>query len=151
MKTKIFNKKLLVTLLVVLIAVMALIITGCTNNSTDEPTTTEPIATTGQTSAIVKGEGENAFVFIAVDLDGNSTHYMIKTDKETVGEALVENGLIAGDDSEYGLYVKTVNGITLDYDKDGKYWAFYEENAYANQGVDQTPIKEGGVYTFKPE
>ncbi|MBE6815764.1 MAG: DUF4430 domain-containing protein [Ruminococcaceae bacterium] len=151
MKTKIFNKKLLVTLLVVLIAVMALIITGCTNNSTDEPTTTEPIATTGQASAIVKGEGENAFVFIAVDLDGNSTHYMIKTDKETVGEALLENGLIAGEDGQYGLYVKTVNGITLDYDKDGKYWAFYEENAYANQGVDQTPIKEGGVYTFKPE
>jgi hypothetical protein len=151
MKTKIFSKKLLVTLLVVLIAVMALIIAGCTNNSQDEPTTTEPVQTTEQTSAIVKGEGENAFVFIAVDLDGNSTHYMIKTDKETVGEALVENGLIAGDDSEYGLYVKTVNGITLDYDKDGKYWAFYEENAYANQGVDSTPIKEGGVYTFKPE
>ena len=151
MKTKIFSKKLLVTLLVVLIAVMALIITGCTNNSQDEPTTTEPVQTTEQTSAIVKGEGENAFVFIAVDLDGNSTHYMIKTDKETVGEALVENGLIAGDDSEYGLYVKTVNGITLNYDKDGKYWAFYEENAYANQGVDSTPIKEGGVYTFKPE
>ena len=151
MKTKIFSKKLLVTLLVVLIAVMALIITGCTNNSQDEPTTTEPVQTTEQTSAIVKGEGENAFVFIAVDLDGNSTHYMIKTDKETVGEALVENGLIAGDDSEYGLYVKTVNGITLDYDKDGKYWAFYEENAYANQGVDQTPITEGRVYTFKPE
>lgn len=151
MKTKIFSKKLLVTLLVVLIAVMALFIAGCTNNSQDEPTTTEPVQTTGQSSAIVKGEGENAFVFIAVDLDGNSTHYMIKTDKETVGEALVENGLIAGDDSEYGLYVKTVNGITLDYDKDGKYWAFYEENAYANQGVDSTPIKEGGVYTFKPE
>lgn len=151
MKTKIFSKKLLVTLLVVLIAVMALFIAGCTNNSQDEPTTTEPVQTTEQTSAIVKGEGENAFVFIAVDLDGNSTHYMIKTDKETVGEALVENGLIAGDDSEYGLYVKTVNGITLDFDKDGKYWAFYEENAYANQGVDTTPIKEGGVYTFKPE
>ena len=105
----------------------------------------------GLAAAIVKGEGKNAFVFIAVDLDGNSTHYMIKTDKETVGEALLENGLIAGDDSEYGLYVKTVNGITLDYDKDGKYWAFYEENAYANQGVDQTPITEGRVYTFKPE
>lgn len=152
MKTKIFSKKLLVTLSIVLIAVMALIIAGCTNNSQDEPTTTEPVQTTaGQSSVITKGEGENAFVFIAVDLDGNSTNYMIKTDKETVGEALLENGLIAGDDSEYGLYVKTVNGITLDYDKDGKYWAFYEENAYANQGVDSTPIKEGGVYTFKPE
>ena len=152
MKTKIFSKKLLVTLLVVLIAVMALVITGCSNNNQGKtPTTTEPIGTTEQASAIVKGEGKNAFVFIAIDLDGISTHYMIKSDKETVGEALLENGLIAGEDGQYGLYVKTVNGITLDYDKDGKYWAFYEENAYANQGVDQTPIKEGGVYTFKPE
>ena len=151
MKTKIFSKKLLVTLLVVLIAVMALVIAGCSNNSSEEPTTTEPVQTTGQTSAIVKGEGENAFVFIAVDLDGNSTHYMIKTDKETVGEALLENGLIAGEDSQYGLYVKTVNGITLDYDKDGKYWAFYINGEYAMQGVDKTPIDETAVYTFKVE
>ena len=151
MKTKIFSKKLLVTLLVVLIAVMALVIAGCTNNSQNEPTTTEPVQTTEQTSAIVKGEGENAFVFIAVDLDGNSTHYMIKTDKETVGEALLELELIAGDDSEYGLYVKTVNGLTLDYDKDGKYWAFYENGAYASTGVDSTNITEGAVYAFKAE
>lgn len=152
MKNKFFNKKLLVTLLVVLIAVMALFIAGCSNNNQDEPISTEPVQTTEPRSSVIeKGEGENAFIFIAVDLDGNSTHYMIKTDKETVGEALLENGLIAGDDGEYGLYVKTVNGITLDYDKDGKYWAFYEENTYANQGVDSTPIKEGGVYTFKPE
>ena len=152
MKNKFFNKKLLVTLSIVLIAVMALFIAGCSNNNQDEPISTEPVQTTEPKSSVIeKGEGENAFVFIAVDLDGNSTHYMIKTDKETVGEALLENGLIAGEDGQYGLYVKTVNGITLDYDKDGKYWAFYEENAYANQGVDQTPIKEGGVYTFKPE
>ena len=152
MKNKFFNKKLLVTLLVVLIAVMALFIAGCSNNNQDEPISTEPVQTTEPKSSVIeKGEGENAFIFIAVDLDGSNTHYMIKTDKETVGEALIENGLISGDDGEYGLYVKTVNGITLDYDKDGKYWAFYEENTYANQGVDSTPIKEGGVYTFKPE
>ena len=152
MKNKFFNKKILVTLSIVLIAVMALFIAGCSNNNQDEPISTEPVQTTEPRSSVIeKGEGENAFIFIAVDLDGNSTHYMIKTDKETVGEALLENGLIAGEDGQYGLYVKTVNGITLDYDKDGKYWAFYEENTYANQGVDSTPIKEGGVYTFKPE
>ena len=152
MKNKFFNKKLLVTLLIVLIAVMALFIAGCSNNNQDEPISTEPVQTTEPKSSVIeKGEGENAFIFIAVDLDGNNTHYMIRTNKETVGEALIENGLISGDDGEYGLYVKTVNGITLDYDKDGKYWAFYEENTYANQGVDSTPIKEGGVYTFKPE
>ena len=48
-------------------AASALVIAGCTNNSSEEPTTTEPVQTTGQASAIVKGEGENAFVFIAVD------------------------------------------------------------------------------------
>ena len=70
---------------------------------------------------------------------------------ENLKSALVENGLIAGDDSEYGLYVKTVNGITLDYDKDGKYWAFYENGNYATSGVDQTEIVNGTVYSFKPE
>ena len=127
---------------------MALIITGCTNNSTDEPTTTEPIATTGQTSAIVKGEGENAFVFIAVDLDGNSTHYMIKTDKETVGEALVNEKLISGENGQYGLMVDTVNGQKYDYNADGAYWAFYVNGEYATSGVDTTPIKDGEVYSF---
>ena len=152
MKTKIFSKKLLVTLSIVLIAVMALIITGCTNNTQDEPTTTEPVQTTAsQSSVINKGEGQNAFAFSVTDLDGKETHFMIKTDKETVGEALLELELIAGDDSEYGLYVKTVNGLTLDYDKDGKYWAFYENGAYASAGVDSTNITEGAVYAFKAE
>ena len=153
MKSKIFSKKLLVTLSIVLIAVMALIIAGCTNNNNqDEPTTTEPVQTTaGQSSVIDKGEGKNAFTFYVTDLDGNNTYFMIKTDKETVGEALVELELISGDESEYGLYVKTVNGITLDYDKDGKYWAFYENDAYASVGVDSTKITEGAVYSFKAE
>ena len=49
------------------------------------------------------------------------------------------------------IEIKLSTGMEVFFDKDGKYWAFYEENAYANQGVDSTPIKEGGVYTFKPE
>lgn len=152
MKTKNFSKKLLVTLSIVLIAVMALVIAGCTNNQNNEPTTTEPVQTTAdQSSVINKGEGEKAFAFSVTDLDGNETYFMIKTDKETVGEALLELELIAGEESQYGLYVKTVNGITLDYDKDGKYWAFYEDGAYASVGVDSTTITEGSVYAFKAE
>lgn len=34
------------------------------------------------------------------------TKFEIHTDKETVGAALLELDLIAGDDSEYGLYEK---------------------------------------------
>jgi hypothetical protein len=76
---------------------------------------------------------------------------LVKTDKTTVGAALLEVELIAGEDSQYGLYVKTVNGITLDYDKDGKYWAFYIDGEMAMSGVDSTDIAEGATYEFKAE
>lgn len=75
----------------------------------------------------------------------------IHTDKTLVGEALQELELIAGDEGDFGLYVKTVDGITADYDKDGVYWAFYENGEYAMQGVDQTEITEGAAYSFKIE
>ena len=60
-------------------------------------------------------------------------------------------GLIAGEDSDYGLYVKTVNGVTVDYDTDGKYWAFYVDGEYAATDVDSTDITAGATYTFKAE
>ena len=68
-----------------------------------------------------------------------------------VGDALTELNLISGDEGDYGLYVKTVNGITADYDTDGSYWAFYVNNEYAQTGVDLTPITEGDYYSFKIE
>ena len=67
------------------------------------------------------------------------------------GQALVELSIIAGDESEWGLYVKTVNGITADYNTDGSYWAFYIDGEYALTGVDATEITEGAVYTFQVE
>ena len=80
-----------------------------------------------------------------------STAFQIHTDKTTVGDALVELGLIEGEESEYGLYVKTVNGVTVDYDTDGKYWAFYVDGAYAQTGADSTEVTAGATYTFKVE
>ena len=86
-----------------------------------------------------------------VDKEGNETPFEIHTDKETVGDALAELGLIDGEEGDYGLYVKTVNGITADYDKDGVYWAFYVNDEYAPSGVDSTVITEGNHYSFKVE
>ena len=53
--------------------------------------------------------------------------------------------------SEYGLYIKTVNGITLDWDKDAMYWAFYIDGEYAMTGVDTTKAEAGAIYMLKPE
>ncbi len=97
------------------------------------------------------GEGSTQFDFTVTDQDGVETQFEVHTDKTIVGEALQELGLIDGDESEYGLFVKTVNGITADYDVDGVYWAFYINGEYAQEGVDSTEIKEGDSYAFKVE
>lgn len=107
--------------------------------------------TDAQTDATVLGKGQTVFTFNVTDADGNETNFEIHTDKETVGEALLELNLIAGEDSEYGLYVKTVNGITADYDKDQTYWAFYVNGEYAQTGVDSTNVTAGDTYSFKVE
>ena len=100
---------------------------------------------------LVACSAKTSFTVVTTDLEGNETTHKIKTDAATVGEALIEEGLIKGHDTEYGLYVDSVNGIALDWDKDGKYWAFYINGEYAQTGVDTTNVEDGAVYTFKPE
>ena len=97
------------------------------------------------------GEGETMFLFNVVDPEGKESHFEIHTDEKTVGAALLSLGLIAGEDSEYGLYVKTVNGITADYDKDQDYWSFYIDGEYAQTGVDMTAITDGSTYKLAIE
>lgn len=133
-------------------AAVTLLTTGC-NGRADTET---PSASAAKTPApaedcIILGEGGTEFQFIAADTEGSETQFTIHTDKETVGEALLELGLIEGTEGAYGLYVNTVNGITLDYNKDGLYWAFYVNGEYAQSGVDSTAITEGGTYSFQAE
>ena len=88
-------------------------------------------------------------VAVEVSAGEQSVTFTIHTDKATVGDALLEHGLIAGDQGDYGLYVKVVNGITADYDVDQSYWAFYINGEYAMAGVDSTEIAEGAVYKLE--
>lgn len=128
----------------VLIAAMALNLTSCGDNDTEGPVT--PVG-----DKTVLGQGETTFNFSVKAPDGTESYFEIRTDKSTVGEALLELGVIDGEQGPYGLYVKTVDGITLDYDKDGKYWAFYINGTYAMSGVDQTEITKDVQYAFVAE
>ena len=151
---RIMNNKKMKSLLLcmMLIVAMAFTTVGC-NTKTDKGATesTEVVQETVKDEVEVLGEGKTMFLFTVVDKDGNETNFEIHTDKEIVGEALLDLELIAGDDGEFGLYVKTVNGITADYDVDQTYWAFYVDGEYAMTGVDATNIEEGKTYSFKVE
>ncbi len=159
MKKTLFSKSLSFIACIVLTAAMALSTTGCNDikkgqeaNTQDTSSAVAVSQTDAQTADTnVLGEGQTVFSFKVIDADGKETAYEIHTDQKTVGAALLDLGLIAGNEGAYGLYVKTVNGITVDYDTDGKYWAFYINGEYAATGVDSTDITAGTEYSFKVE
>ena len=168
MKMKRMKKALSCILCMVLIVAMALVTTGCSGSAgnfkvaaettkttaieaaTSEAAETEPGAEAVEIAEVtVLGEGSRQFQFGVMDLEKNETWFEIHTDEETVGAALLKLELIEGEEGPYGLYVKTVNGISADYDKDKVYWAFYVNDDYGMTGVDMTEIEEGTLYSFR--
>ena len=111
-------------------------------HSTENPQIDTP------SGVVEKGEGRTSFHFEVMDIDGKTTRFLVKTDKAIVSDALLETGLITGDPGPYGLYVKSVNGITADYSTEGAYWAFFINGEYALKGVDQTEIDPTATYAF---
>ena len=88
-------------------------------------------------------------ITVEVKAGDDQVTFTIKTDKDTVGAALLEHELIAGEEGAYGLYIKKVNGIVADYDIDQSYWSFYIDGEYAMSGVDTTEITEGCIYKLE--
>lgn len=96
------------------------------------------------------GEGAKT-VQVEVKAGDKSVTFTVHTDKETLGDALLEHNLIAGEEGAYGLYVKLVNGIEADYDKDGTYWALYKNGEMMMVGVDGAVITDGEHYELIKE
>lgn len=154
------NKRKLIVLTMVLALLIAVFISACSTSddttsendttSADDTTSVDDAASTDDGSADGGTESDD-LMSISVSVthaDGSETSFSYTTGEEFLGDALVSEGLIAGDESDYGLYVTEVDGETANWDDDGAYWAFYENGEYAMQGVDTTPITDGGEYSF---
>ena len=122
----------------------------CTMTACQSVGKEQPFSGVAEIGAVI-GEGSKTFAVEVTDGEGKVTAFTVKSDADTVGAALLALGVIAGEDSQYGLYVKTVNGITADYDKDQTWWGFYVDGAPAAAGVDSTDIADGSTYGFKVE
>ena len=89
--------------------------------------------------------GAKAIVFTVVHGDESSREISIRTDAETLRGALEQESLIAGDEGEYGLFVKTVDGETAD-DAKQEWWCFTKGGEMLMTGVDDTMIADGEKY-----
>lgn len=91
--------------------------------------------------------GEGAVtVKVKVVAEDKSITLTVHTDRDMLGAALLDNELVSGEESEYGLYIKLVNGIEADYDKNQAYWAISKDGEYLMTGADTTPIADGENY-----
>ena len=74
--------------------------------------------------------------------------FTIHTDAEFLRGALEQedSGIsISGSESEYGLFVTTVDGVTAD-DSKQQWWCFTKGGEMLNTGVDSTPIADGDTF-----
>lgn len=126
------NKKLIAGV-VALIAVIAILLGVYLNNR-------QP-ATSGSKTITVS-------VFDTVGSTEASNTAAITTDEEYLRGALEQedSGIsISGSESEYGLFVTTVDGVTAD-DSKQQWWCFTKGGEMLNTGVDSTPIADGDTF-----
>lgn len=123
------NRKLIIAIIavVVIVAAMAVIY----------------VATRPGTTA-----GSKTFTVEVIHSDGSAKTFTYQTEAEYLGEVLLAEGLIQGDTSEFGLYITTVDGEDAIWEEDNSYWALYVGEEYASQGIDQTPITDGGAFSL---
>lgn len=93
-------------------------------------------------------EGAKTITVEVVHKDESSRTFTYHTDGEYLGEVLQSEGLVKGEQGDYGLYMTEVDGETAVYETDGAYWAFYQDGEYASQSVDQTPINDGDSFSL---
>ena len=145
---------------IILAAVMALsVFTACGAPADDGTTTAAQDTTTSEVPAhpaIWNGAtytedttvGDGAVtVTVKVTADEKTVSITLKTDEETLADALLAEELCEGNLDTYGLYIKYVNGIRADYMLDGGYWwNLIVDGEMSMVGTSYTTVTEGAVY-----
>lgn len=135
------KKKNLLNILIAIL--MCLCISACTKSQTKVDLWENAI----YTEDAELGEGEKT-VLVEVVAEDKSVTFTVHSDKDILGDALTENKLIEGEKGAYGLYVKKVNGIEADYDKNKAYWGINKNGEGLMTGVDGVEFKDGEHYEF---
>ena len=79
--------------------------------------------------------------------DGTTRTEEFETTAQYLADALEPYELLEGEDSEYGLFVTSVDGEYAD-SAEGVYWMFDVNGAMGEYGVDSQPVADGDVYSF---
>ncbi len=131
------------TLKITFSALLAVLLLFCTVSCAEKVDATGLWVSAKYLSDTTLGEGENT-VKVSVVAEEQSVTFTLKTDKETLGEALYEHELV-NDPS----FFDTCNGIKADWDKDKAYWAFHVDGELAMHGINDEKITAADEHEYK--
>ncbi len=90
-------------------------------------------------------QGAKALTITVVHGDGSEKVFDIHTDAEFLAEALVEHEIVEDNQSEYGLYILTVDGETVD-EGNQEWWCLTKGGEMHMYGASETAIADGEAY-----
>lgn len=95
-------------------------------------------------------EGSKTIAISITHKDGTVKELTLHTDAKYLLDAIREKDedLIQGEDGQYGLYIKTIDGYTCN-EAAQEWWGFTKGGEYVETGVELTPIYDGDSYEFK--
>ena len=94
-------------------------------------------------------QGAKAFTVVVVHKDGTEKTFQYRTDEEYLAGALLEEGLVSGEDSQYGLTIITVDGEAAVWETDSAYWAIWVGEEMAVTGASEIPVYDGSTYKLE--
>ncbi len=94
---------------------------------------------------VIKAPSTTKTVEISVINNEDCKVFSITTDGTTLRDAAEEINLVEGEEGQYGLYVKTVNGYTANEQKQ-EWWCITKENEPVFEGIDNIKISNGDKY-----
>ncbi len=90
-------------------------------------------------------EGDKTIAVAVIHGDETRADFSINTEAETLRGALEQENLVQGEESEYGLFIKTVDGETAD-DSQQQWWCITKGGEMLETGADSTMIADGESY-----
>lgn len=88
---------------------------------------------------------EKSITVTVVHRDGTEKEFSVTTDKDNLGDALLDAHIVRGDNGAYGLFITTADDEAADSTKE-EWWLVSKDGVGLEVSASQTEIAEGDVF-----
>lgn len=89
--------------------------------------------------------GEKSITVEVIHKDESVRDFEFHTQREFLGDVLVDEALAEGEEGAYGLFITSVDGEAAD-DSNQEWWCITKGGGQVNTSADQTPIADGDKF-----